>query len=144
MLDKKTQSFHPMVDPRPYRHKNAVFNFLCPLCGVERQFTKSYKLSREKYIQIVILSGSLTLLFYPVFEFKGLIFFPVCWALFEFWARINYRKDIACPHCGFDAAWYKKDVPYAKQLVHQFWGDKVKVEEDDQSSENISSAEDLD
>ena len=34
---------------------------------------------------------------------------------------MSYRKEIPCPHCGFDASWYKKDVKIARRLVKEFW-----------------------
>ena len=33
-------------------------------------------------------------------------------------------KQISCPHCGFDATWYKRDVKVARQLVKDFWVQK--------------------
>ena len=123
-------------DRRPYKLKNAVFEFLCPLCGVERGISVHYKLTKSNYFQIVILSSVLLLIGFPFLGLGGLIFFPVVGMSFEFVRRAVYRKEIPCPHCGFDAVWYRKDVPKAKQLVHEFW-DKNK--EDNTPSQEISN-----
>ena len=123
-------------DRRPYKLKNAVLEFLCPLCGVERGISVHYKLTKSNYFQILILSSILFLAGFPFIGLGGFIFFPIIGISFEFVRRVVFRKEIPCPHCGFDAVWYKKDVPKAKQLVHEFW-DKNK--EDKNSSQEISN-----
>ena len=45
----------------------------------------------------------------------------VIWALFELFIRTLFRREIPCPHCGFDASWYRKDVKMARRLVKDFW-----------------------
>ena len=39
----------------------------------------------------------------------------------EVYKRLNFRKEIPCPHCGFDASWYKRDVKVARKLVERHW-----------------------
>lgn len=125
---------HPMIDPRTYKKKNPRLDFHCPLCGVKRSIVKDFKLSKLNFIQIVILSSVLLLAFFPLLGGAGLIFYPVVFCAFEFWKRVDYRREIPCESCGFDAVWYKKDVPRAKQLVFEFWDAK-------NSKNNSSSAE---
>lgn len=55
---------------------------------------------------------------------RGVFSFFVYLAAFEWVRRANYRKEIPCPHCGFDASWYKKDVKVARKLVANYWADK--------------------
>ena len=45
----------------------------------------------------------------------------------ELWKRIsgfvdlNSYPELPCPHCGFDATWYKRDVKVARRQVLDFW-----------------------
>jgi hypothetical protein len=43
---------------------------------------------------------------------------------FEGIRRMLFSRQVPCPHCGFDASWYKRDVKVARRLVGEFWGDK--------------------
>jgi len=53
---------------------------------------------------------------------ERMLFWPVVvWAAFEAIYKIFFRKEIPCPHCGFDATWYKKDVKVSRRLVEEFW-----------------------
>ena len=124
------------IDRRPYKIKNAVLEFLCPLCGVERGISVHFKLTRGNHLQIGIISVVLGLIFFNFLNWGVILFYPTVLISFEFVRRSVYRKEIPCPHCGFDAVWYKKDVPKAKQLVHEFW-DKNK--EDSNPSQEISN-----
>ena len=108
-------------DRRPYKLKSAVFEFLCPLCGVERGISVHYKLTTKNFFQIGIIGLVSFLISFTFMGLGGLIVFPVVGISFEFVRRAIFRKEIPCPHCGFDAVWYKKDVPKARDLVHQFW-----------------------
>ena len=108
-------------DSRPFKVKNAVLEFLCPLCGVERGISVHYKLTKANYIQISILSVVAGLALYPVIDWAVVLLPPTFGVSFEFVRRSIFRKEVPCPHCGFDAVWYKKDVPKARELVHQFW-----------------------
>jgi hypothetical protein len=50
----------------------------------------------------------------------GFVFF-VYWLGFEATVRLLFKKDLPCPHCGFDASWYKRDVRITRQKVEEFW-----------------------
>jgi predicted RNA-binding Zn-ribbon protein involved in translation (DUF1610 family) len=113
------------IDRRPYKVKNAVLKFLCPLCGVERGISVHYKLTMKNHLQIGIISIVLGLIGYSFLSWGVILFYPTVLVSFEFVRRSVYRKEIPCPHCGFDAVWYKKDVPKAKQLIHEFWSEKT-------------------
>lgn len=121
---KVKNHIHQSIDPRVYKKKGARLEFLCPLCGISRSITKNFRLTKMNVIQIVVLSFSLFLVSYPLIGGAGLIYFPIVLCAFEFWKRIDYKNEIPCESCGFDALWYKKDVPRAKQLVHEFWDAK--------------------
>lgn len=59
--------------------------------------------------------------FYPLMGWRSVFFFFFIWASYELGVRLLFRKEIPCPHCGFDASWYKRDVKVARKLVHEFW-----------------------
>tara|TARA_Y100000590_G_scaffold457597_1_gene610579 strand:+ start:3571 stop:3861 length:291 start_codon:yes stop_codon:yes gene_type:complete len=69
---------------------------------------------------------------YPVMSFRGIFSFFVFLGVFEWVRRANYRKELPCPHCGFDASWYKKDVKVARKLVADHWAakDQKKAQEE--------------
>ena len=78
---------------------------------------------------------------WPIMSGRSLFSFFFYWAGFEGVRRLLFRKEIPCPHCGFDASWYKRDVKMAKQLVHNFWDAKTPESEDSNSeatSQNLS------
>ena len=121
---KRDSHIHPSIDPRRYKKKSSRLIFLCPLCGVKRSINKDFKLTKMNYAQIVVLSITLMIVTFPFMGGAGLIYFPIILCSFEFWKRVDYKRDIPCESCGFDAIWYKKDVPKAKALVHEFWSER--------------------
>jgi hypothetical protein len=116
------------IERRHYRYKNAVKTFFCPLCATERSFRLKPRLNTLNHLQLVLLTGASTWGLYSWLGFKTLFTYFIYWAIFEFSVRVLYRKDVACPHCGFDASWYKRDVKVARRLVKDFW-DKQKAQE---------------
>lgn len=109
------------IDRRTYKYKQSLMKFFCPLCGTERAFTVGARLSWINYLQIIVATGLVTSLLFPFVGAKGLFtFFPI-WATFELVRRALFKKEVPCPHCGFDATWYKRDVKKARQLVESFW-----------------------
>ena len=106
---------------RTYRYKKSTMDFFCPLCRTERSFTTSFRLTLMNFIQMSLITIVLTAILFPWLGLKGGFLFFAVWAAFDFGSRVNFRKEIPCPHCGFDASWYKRDVKVARKLVHQFW-----------------------
>lgn len=112
------------LENRPYRYKKAAMHFFCPLCRTERVITNGHRLSAMNYIQIVLVTGFITALSFPWAGLKGLFaFFPV-WLGFEMVRRALFSREVPCPHCGFDASWYKRDVKVARQRVAEFWAER--------------------
>lgn len=109
-------------DARPYRYKKARMTFFCPLCGVERAFVGKPGLTQHNYMQVITLTIVLSLILVPFLTWKSIpfILFSV-WTVFELVVRMNYRQEVPCPHCGFDAACYKRDVKEARRKVEEFW-----------------------
>ena len=76
------------------------------------------------YIQIVLLTGFITAIAFPYAGFKTTAaIFPI-WLAFEGVRRILFSREVPCPHCGFDASWYKRDVKVARKRVAEFWAQK--------------------
>lgn len=109
-----------MKTKRIMRPKNPVTKFLCPLCGVERGLRYHSKLQTKHHLQIILTTICITLILYPIANIKGSLSFFFIWGGFDFVRKINFRKEIACPECGFDATWYKRDVKMARKLVADF------------------------
>jgi hypothetical protein len=117
---------HPLVS-RTYKIKDPFKKFFCPLCRTERAFTHHYKLTKWNYLQIVLLTTVFSLGVWPIAEHRGPFSFFIFWAGFMWIKRLKFAKQIPCPHCGFDASWYKRDVTVAKKKVVNFWSDKGEV-----------------
>lgn len=116
----------PLVG-RVYKFKNKANTFFCPLCRTERGISISPRLTKKNFIQIFLTSVILGSLLFPLMGIKCFFIFFVSWGIFELAVRTDYKKQIACPHCGFDATWYKRDVKVARQLVKDFWMQKQMI-----------------
>ncbi len=110
-----------MNSPRTYKVKNPAITFFCPLCRTERGMIYTPDLSPKNYAQIAIISVIVMALFYPLMEVKVFFLAFVVWGIFEAVKKVLFRREVTCPHCGFDATWYKKDVRVAKRMVKNFW-----------------------
>lgn len=100
---------------------NKSKQFLCALCSSHRTMKYSKNLSVKHFIQIALIVGSITYLFWDYFAVNTLLVTPVIWTIFEVTNKVLYRKEVPCPSCGFDATWYRRDVKMAKNKVEQFW-----------------------
>jgi hypothetical protein len=116
----------PLVT-RVYKYKNKSRNFFCPLCRTERNVNTSPRLTTKNHIQIILTSIILGSMLYPFFKVESFVIFFVVWGSFELAIRSDFKKQVPCPHCGFDATWYKKDVRVARQKVAEFWAEKQSV-----------------
>ena len=104
-----------------YKVKNPSKNFLCALCSAPRSMKYNKNIKVQNYLQILLISVSLTWLLYPVIGEKSLISVFMVWMSFELINKMLYRKDIPCPYCGFDATWYRRDVKIAHKKVQEYW-----------------------
>ena len=109
------------LERRPFKFKNPVLSFFCPLCRSKRALPRDYRLFPRHYFQMILLTLMTLWVTHPLMEFRGLFSFFVYWPLFELGRRVLYRKDIPCPYCGFDAVWYRRDVKVARKVVRKFW-----------------------
>jgi hypothetical protein len=120
---KSDYTWEPL-EIRTYKYKNPKVTFFCPLCRTKRAFVNTHRLTIANYVQISLITLIFVAATYPLMELRGFPSFFVFWGAFELGRRVIFRKDIPCPHCGFDASWYKKNVPIAKRLVDEFWQKK--------------------
>jgi len=112
------------LETRVYKYKNKNRNFFCPLCRTERNVQVSPKLTKKNVRQISLTSLMLGGLLFPVVGVESFCVFFLVWGAFELAVRSDYKKQVPCPHCGFDATWYKRDVKVARQKVAEFWAQK--------------------
>lgn len=129
---------HVPLETRTFKYKNPHMEFYCPLCGTQRAIIAKPHLSAMNYLQISLITLAISACLYPFMELKGIFSFFLVWALFEGALRLNFRKEVPCPHCGFDASWYKKDVKVAREKVDQFW--RVHKKADANVSQNADGA----
>lgn len=122
---KKVQ--HKPLEPRVFKYKNTARNFFCPLCRTERNVTTSPRLTKKNHVQILLSSIVLGSMLYPFFGVESFLVFFALRGAFELAIRSDYKKQLPCPHCGFDASWYKRDVKVARQKVAEFWAQKQPV-----------------
>lgn len=112
------------LERRIYKKRNPVMRFYCPLCSTERYMSSRPRLAPKNYFQLVLTTVFVGLIAYPLMGFRSFYLFFVFWAGMELFVRLRFRKEIPCPHCGFDASWYKRDVKVARKFVDKFWEEK--------------------
>lgn len=117
---------NPLVK-RVYRSKTKEKDFFCPLCRTQRNVRMSPTLTKKNYLQIVLSTIVVGTILFPLMSVVSYSVFFLIWGSFELVIRSNYKKEIPCPHCGFDATDYKKDIKVARQKVKEFWDQKQGV-----------------
>ncbi|OIQ19246.1 MAG: hypothetical protein BM556_08145 [Bacteriovorax sp. MedPE-SWde] len=127
------------LESRTFKFKDPHMEFYCPLCGTQRAVVTNPHLNLKNYFQMTLITVAITACLSPVMGMKGIFSFFIVWACFEAALRLNFRKEVPCPHCGFDAAWYKKDVNVAREKVDEFW--KVRNTDDDVSLEHTHNSD---
>jgi len=105
---------------RFFKVKSPRKNIFCALCRAPRTLNKARHLNINNYLQMVVLTAFATWALFPLLAFKTLGAFFIIWAGFEFTRKTQYRKELKCPYCGFDATWYRKDVRIARKQVEEF------------------------
>lgn len=119
----KKPSKNPL-EKRVYKYKNKSRNFFCPLCRTERNVSASPRLTKKNHIQIILSTIVLGSILFPYFGVEGFVVYFACWGAFELAIRSDFKKQVPCNHCGFDATLYKRDVRVARQKVAEFWAQK--------------------
>ncbi len=114
----------------------------CALCRTPRKLRYERKMRARHMGQILVLTISLAAILYPWLSWKGVLSLPIVWVIFEYTRSSLYRKDLICPYCGFDPAWYKKDVKMARAKVEEFLKqnpESLKIKKIQQSDDYILS-----
>lgn len=117
-----------MYNTRRYKTKNPAYSCFCPLCRVERGMKYHQNLSRKQYGQLILASAFFTWALFPLIGARAVFIFFILWPSFEIINKILYRKELPCPHCGFDATWYRRDVKMARKKVSEFWEKRQSAE----------------
>lgn len=109
-----------------YRDRSGqIWSFYCPLCQVSRKLPiRPRPGSARQIAQVGIASAFTTLVFWPLFHFKGLFSFFLLWTAFEIGYRLYVRGRLGCPHCGFDPYLYMDDEVRAKTEIETHWRKK--------------------
>lgn len=100
--------------------KSHVRDCFCALCRSPRKIRYARRLQSRHYLQILVLTLGFASAVSPWLTWKGVFSLPIIWMIFDSTYKSLYRKDLKCPYCGFDPAWYKKDVKFARQKVEEF------------------------
>jgi hypothetical protein len=105
------------------RHK--PYAFYCANCKSSRKLLLNPSpYSFQRFMQVALTSVFLMLVSWPLFGFRGLVFFVPSWAVFEVVYRARVRAEVKCPHCGFDPYLYMVDVQRARQQMEAHWRKK--------------------
>ena len=108
-------------DKRFYKVKKPSKKFLCALCSADREMRYSKDLSAFNYLQVALLWSAISYLSFSWLGLKSIFSIFIIWPTFELTNKFLYRREVACPYCGFDATWYKRDIKMAHQKVRDFW-----------------------
>ena len=100
--------------------KSHTRDCFCALCRTPRKLRYTRSIQSRHYFQILVLTLVAAAGLSPWFAWKGVISLPIIWIIFDSSYKSLYRKDLKCPYCGFDPAWYKKDVNFTRQKVEEF------------------------
>jgi hypothetical protein len=94
---------HNPLEARVFKFKNPRMEFFCPLCRSQRGFLYSPRLTKKNYVQVFFISLVLSMILYPFLGPRSVVVFFLVWGVMEFSKRVLFKKEIPCPHCGFDA-----------------------------------------
>lgn len=120
MMKKRTP-----LESRPYRYKKAAYRFFCPLCATERAITTNPNVTKKNHLQFLLGTVLISLPLIEQMQGFVVVFYFIFWGAYEAIVRAKFRKEVPCPHCGFDAAWYKRDVKETRVRVKNFWEEKL-------------------
>lgn len=96
----------------------------CALCSRSRkQRVASPNLTLQNHGQIIIIAVFAAWSLYSAMGMAVFFLYPFIWMVMEFSKKSIYRKEVKCPHCGFDAICYVRDVRKAKALIKQHYAD---------------------
>ena len=103
-------------------------HFFCPLCKYHQSTSTIERVELKHHAQILVFTLALTLLFFPLAGWNGLLFYLPLFAGFEFVYRLRKRQALVCQSCGFDPFLYKQDVKKAREALRQHWQTRIEKE----------------
>lgn len=103
-------------------------HFFCPLCHYHQSTNTIQRISWKHHLQLVILTIATAVIAYPIFGWKGLSFYLLYWAIFEFVYRFRKRQALICESCGFDPFLYLQDVDKARKSLRSHWEKRIEKE----------------
>jgi hypothetical protein len=116
------------------------WNFYCPLCAVTRRLRTSPEPGKAiHFLRVGVCAWVFTLLFFPVFGWKGLVSFLPFWIVFETVYRLRLRVELRCPECGFDPILCLSDIKRAKEEVASHWRRKLESSSSEKESASDSA-----
>lgn len=125
---QNTQELKPIdrsLVKKVFHYKKPHMSFYCPLCATPRSLSVRAHMGHWNHLQLSVATAFIAYLLSPLMEWRGLYLYFFFWAIWEGTLRLLRRKEVPCPHCGFDASWYKRDVKEARRRVEEFWKDKT-------------------
>lgn len=111
-----------------YRYREGRIHFFCPLCKDHQSTKIPEKITWQHHLGLAVCTIVFTALAWPLFAMKGLFFFFLFWALFEFGLRMRKRDALICRACGFDPFLYKVDVRLARNALQKHWQGRIEKE----------------
>lgn len=109
------------LEKRVFRIKNPTMSFYCPLCRSQRALKVRPHLTKTHFMQVFLATLVFVIFAWPLFDWRGIFSFFFFWGVLEVTLRFYFKKEVPCPYCGFDATWYKRDVPRTRKIVKEFW-----------------------
>ena len=104
-----------------------VFSFFCPNCSVSRRIPLlRHPFSRDLLIQLTVATAFLTLIFWNLLEWKGVLSLLPLAVGYEVVHRFRLRMHLRCKDCGFDPYIYALDTQWAREEVVNHWREKFK------------------
>lgn len=97
------------------------WDFFCPKCRIERRVPLRSRPGGVHVFQVLLTSLFLTLILWPVLDWKGILSFVPLWTVFEVVYRLRIRMAMPCSNCGFDPYLYLTDVKRARKEIEAFW-----------------------
>ena len=106
--------------------EDSGFRFYCVGCNRERRLAPPAKVGSPKFFgHILLTTAFLTMLAWPIFQFKGMgVFLIPVGIAFEAFYRMKMRSNLVCPDCSFDPILYLVDREKAVLQVENVWRKK--------------------
>lgn len=102
--------------------------FFCPLCHYRQGTNSIEKMTLWNHLQLGALTLTVTLLFWDIFQSKGLFLYFIFWGAFEFTYRLRKRDAVVCESCGFDPYLFVRDKKLARQALKKHWEKRIETE----------------